>query len=172
MDNPAPPNDEPIAAEADSDDILVAYLDGELTAEQTTELERRLAEDPALVRQLRELQKTWDVLDCLPQAITADTFTKSTIELVTRDATREIQRSRRAGPTRWLRPGVLAGVVALAAWGGFQTVRAYQTAPLRQLARDLRIVENLDVYRSIDSLEYLQELEQSGLFVSEEEDRD
>ncbi len=156
-------------AEADSQhERLVAYLDGELDSQQTVDVERRLADDPTLRRHLHELQKTWDVLDCLPQTNTADAFTKSTIELVTREATREIRRTRRHRRTTWIRLGMFGLLGLVGILSGFQAIRAYQTAPTRQLARDLRVIENMELYRSIDSLEFLKQLEQAGLFVSEE----
>lgn len=149
-------------------ELLVAYLDGELDAQQTTDLERRLADDPSLRRRLHELQKTWDVLDCLPQTVTADAFTKSTIELVAREATREIRRTRRHRQTMWARWASFVAVALVGSWTGFQTIRAYQTAPQRAFVRDLRVIENMELYRSIDSLDFLKQLEKAGLFVSEE----
>lgn len=169
MDNEPKPTDENSIAEEGNDDLLVAYLDGELDAQQTNELERRLSEDSELRRRLHELQKTWDVLDCLPHALTAEKFTKSTIELVTREATRELYKRRRTQPVAWLSKLALAAFGGLMFWGGFQTVRMFQTAQTRALARDLRVIENLDLYRSINDLEFLQQLEQAGLFVSEDD---
>jgi anti-sigma factor RsiW len=156
----------------DQHELLVAYLDGELNPEQTADFELRLASDPALRRRLHELQRTWDVLDCLPQTNTDNTFTKSTIELVAREATREIRRQRRALPGTWFRGVAVAGLAAMALWGGFQVMRAYQTAPTLRLARDLRVIENMDFYRSIDSLDFLKQLEQAGVFVSEDPDHE
>ncbi len=164
--------DEIAAANSGQDDLLVAYLDGELDPQQTFDVERQLADDAALRRRLHELQASWDVLDCLPQTLTTDTFTKSTIELVTREATLELQRGRRHKQSAWLRCGALALLASGALWGGFQTVRAFQTVAQRQLVRDLRVIENMDLYRSIDSFEFLKQLEQAGLFVSEESDHE
>ena len=166
---PLPPTD---AEENIQHELLVAYLDGELDSQQTVDVERRLADDPLLRRRLHELQKTWDVLDCLPQTNTADAFTKSTIELVTREATREIRRTRRHRQTTWIRLGTFGLLGLVGTLIGFQTVRAYQTAPARQLARDLRVIENMELYRSLDSLEFLKQLEHAGLFVSEDPEHD
>ena len=149
-------------------ELLVAYLDGELDSQQTVDIERRLADDLTLRQRLHELQKTWDVLDCLPQTITADAFTKSTIVLVTREATREIRRTRGHQQATWLRLATFGLLGVAGIFAGFQTLRAFQTAPARQLARDLRVIENMELYRSIDSLEFLKKLEQAGLFVSED----
>lgn len=170
MNEPSRPVDE--SAEDGQNELLVAYLDGELDVAQTQDVERRLAEEPQLRRRLHELQKTWDVLDSLPQASTANTFTKSTIELVAREATREIRRERRRRPETWIRWSAWTAAGLLAIWGGFQFMRGFQTAPARQLARDLRVIENMELYRAIDSLEFLKELERAGLFVNEEPSHD
>jgi anti-sigma factor RsiW len=156
------------AGPAGHDDQLVAYLDGELSQQESDAVERQLADDPALRRRLKELQQAWDALDRLPQSSTAGTFTRSTIELVTREASREMRRSRRARIGSWSQR-IAASILAVAClWGGFAVVRWFQTAETRQLARDLRVIENMDLYRSIDSLDFLQQLDQSGLFVNEE----
>ena len=162
------PVNEPDVATDHQHELLTAYLDGELDSQQTVDIERRLADDPGLRQRLHELQKTWDVLDCLPQTLTADAFTKSTIELVAREATREIRRSRRHQRTTWLRWATIGLLAVVGSIVGFQTVRAFQTAPTRQLARDLRVVENMELYRSIESLDFLKQLEKAGLFVSED----
>lgn len=167
-------SDERQPADAPGDDarheLLVAYLDGELDADQTQDVERRLADDPELRRHLHELQKTWDVLDALPHTSTDHSFTKSTIELVAREATREIRRDRGRRPEIWLRWALWTAGGLAALWAGFQVTRSIQTAPTRQLARDLRVIENMDLYRTIDSLEFLQDLEKAGLFVNEDPD--
>lgn len=154
------------------DDQLVAYLDGELSPQESDAVERQLADNPALRRRLQELQQAWDALDRLPQSSTAGTFTRSTIELVTREAAREIRRNRRTRPDVWAQRFAAALLAIACAWGGFQLMRWYQTAESRQLARDLRVIENMDFYRSIDSLEFLQQLEQSGLFIHEDNAND
>jgi hypothetical protein len=91
---------------------------------------------------------------------------------VTREATREIRRRRGAQTGTWIRGMVFAAIALVSLFAGYQLVRAYQSAPTRQLARDLRVIENMDLYRSIDSLEFLKQLEQAGLFVSEDLDHE
>jgi anti-sigma factor RsiW len=170
--NDAPQTAEEFKADDGNEDLLVAYLDGELDSQQTVEVERQLAANPQLRRRLHELQMTWDVLDCLPQTITADQFTKSTIEMVAAEATRDLRRQVQSRSMTWLKRGGLAAVALVAAWGGFQTVRQYQTAEMRELARDLRVIENLDIYRSVRDLEFLKRLEKAGLFVNDEGDHE
>ena len=54
-------------AEDQTYEQLVAYLDGELDAESSLQVERRLAEDAEFRRELRQLQRAWDMLDELPK---------------------------------------------------------------------------------------------------------
>lgn len=69
------------------DEQLTAYLDGELSNSERTELELRLVEDPSLRIRLAELRKAVDLLDELPETPHDQQFTKSTLELVVRDLT-------------------------------------------------------------------------------------
>ena len=48
------------------DDDLIAYLDGELSAEASDEIERRLSEDANLRRRLQLHQAAWDLLEEVP----------------------------------------------------------------------------------------------------------
>lgn len=51
----------------DFDELLSAYLDGELSARERSRIERRLAEDPAARRSLEELRRTVDLVRALPR---------------------------------------------------------------------------------------------------------
>ncbi len=59
---------------------LVAYLDGELEPGETRQLEQRLAQDPQLRRELWLLQKTYEMLDCLPEPEPSPDFATRTLE--------------------------------------------------------------------------------------------
>ena len=48
------------------DELLVAYLDGELDSEMRSDLEQRLMDDASLRSRLQTLQRGWDWLDELP----------------------------------------------------------------------------------------------------------
>ncbi|MEX0585756.1 MAG: hypothetical protein WD176_03880, partial [Pirellulales bacterium] len=47
---------------------LVAYLDGELDAETSRELENLLATDPNARDEMQRMEQAWDLLDELPRA--------------------------------------------------------------------------------------------------------
>jgi anti-sigma factor RsiW len=149
------------------DDPLVAYLDGELDAAETARIEEQLASDAAMRARLQQLQRTWDLLDSLPVLRTGDAFTKSTMELAVQQVRRDRDR-RRSWLMRWAPGLALCAVMILASAAAYQATRYVREAENRELVRDLRIIENIDLYRSmdrtIDQLEFLKRLDESKLF--------
>ena len=153
----------------DASDVeeLTAYLDGELEASEMQAVEKRLADDHAYRAELQRLQKAWDVLDRLPRSESSVTFTKSTIEMVVQDATREV-RKKKQPTSAWLWRAVAIAAVPLLSFIISQKVVAYiQDAPQRQLARELPVIENVDLYLKADSIEFLAALEETELFNDE-----
>jgi hypothetical protein len=49
-------------------------------------------------------------------------------------------------------------------------VRYRLDEPNRELVRDLPVIERIDDYRNIDSMEFLQSLQSEGLFAAEVDD--
>ena len=148
---------------------LVAYLDGELDARQTQAVEERLSSDAAYRRQLRELQQAWDLLDQLPKADVDETFTRTTVAMVAVSASGDVEQAqvRRGRTRRWLWSiGSVATVAALAA--GYVAVSIVVSRENRRLLRDLPVIERLDEYRYVDSVEFLRTLEREGLFTEDE----
>ena len=69
------------------DELLTAYLDGELSPAESSVLEGRLVNEAALRTRLAELRKTYDLLDEIQDTPHNQRFTRSTLELVVRDIT-------------------------------------------------------------------------------------
>ncbi|QDU28790.1 hypothetical protein ETAA8_38950 [Anatilimnocola aggregata] len=150
---------------------LVAYLDGELEAADQVRVERRLADDVAYQQKLAQLQKAWDLLDILHKAEPDVEFTRSTVEMVAIQEGKEAEQLQAAAERRkvaWWIGGGLA--VALSAAAGFVVVQYQLQAPERQLLRDLPVIERVDQYRHVESVEFLERLRQEGLFAGEGED--
>ena len=151
-------------------DDLVAYLDGELDPETNRMVERRLNQEPEYREQLWQLEQTWDLLDHLPDAEVDESFTQSTIAMVAvstaeamRDVTSRGSRSRRL----WCWGiGVGAALIFLI---GFGASRWLATAEDRRLVGDLPVIENVDLYRYAEDLEFLRLLDREGLFADGEE---
>ncbi len=158
-------------AEDGSYDQLVAYLDGELDAEGSLKVERRLAEDESFRRELRQLQSAWDMLDALPKAEVSDSFAQTTVEMVALSAERDLEEQHESTQRKkqwawWLGGGGLAVVVLASFWLSSLVL----ARPNEQLVRDLPVIEDVDLYRYADSVDFLKQLEQSGLFDEEVED--
>ncbi|MHB8862353.1 MAG: hypothetical protein ACYC6N_08110 [Pirellulaceae bacterium] len=150
---------------------LVAYLDGELDATTSRQVERRLAEDVAYRRDLRQLQRAWDMLDNLPRSEVNETFTQTTVEMVAlaaeEDLTEAKGRGHRLDRVLW---GAAGSGLVLAAVAGYFAFATFFARPNEQLVRDLPVIENVEQYEVADSVEFLRLLEDSGLFDEEADD--
>lgn len=147
---------------------LVAYLDGELDGKASQDVERRLAASEECRRELRQLQRAWDLLDELPRAQVSDTFTQTTVELVVHSAQHQQQacQTRDARRRRWTWIAGGGGLVA-STLAGYLAVAGYLARPNDQLLQDLPVIENLDRYEVADSVAFLQQLRNTGLFDEE-----
>lgn len=164
-----PNQDQPRPQDA-VDEELVAYLDHELPPDICARIESRLADDPAYRARLNRLQASWDMLDVLQPVAADESFTRGTLELVALNARRETpEKNRWTGNPRLLW-GVCGAAALAALLLGFSLVRERQTRPDRQLVQDLPIIERVDEYCNVDSVEFIKHLEKEGLFTAEFED--
>jgi hypothetical protein len=159
MSTPAPLN------ENDRED-LVAYLDGEVDQigeEKARLLETKINLDVTVRAEAETLKRTWDLLDYLPRPEASPTFTNRTIDKL---SVRETQQALRPRRSRWLLASGWVAAVLLAALGGyFGATRLFPVRPgERELVRELRLIENLRFYEPVESLEFLQDLDQKDLF--------
>ena len=79
---------------------LVAYLDGELSADESRQIERRLAEEPDTRRAMQELDRTWNLLDELDAPAVDDGFTRTTMEMVALAAGKDAEQAKAEAPRR------------------------------------------------------------------------
>jgi anti-sigma factor RsiW len=150
---------------------LVAYLDGELDAAARARVEERLTEDEEYRQKLMRLERAWNVLDVLPRTEADARFTQSTVEMVTVAAREELHDADRSA-ARWKWLGWGGGVLAVLVAGlfGYRAVDRVASRPNEQLVQDLPVIENVELYRHVDSVEFLRQLEQEGLFAQEVND--
>jgi hypothetical protein len=141
---------------------LVAYLDGELSPQETKALEERLAGDAALRAELSRLQMAWDLLDVLPRGKADEDFSTTTMNLAVDQLKHEAaaKEKGRFGP-------------ALAGGGGYYAVSSIVQQPTRELERDLHFLTNFETYSRLNgnflgerNLEFLRMLHASGLFAA------
>jgi anti-sigma factor RsiW len=153
------------------DEELVAYLDGELDAQAAAQVERRLAEDAGYRSRLAQLQRAWDLLDTLQRTEADDQFVHSTVAMVAVQASEEAKSQEMKAVRRrgfaWL---ALAGLVVISATTAFAVLQHRLSRTNRQLVRDLPVIEHVDEYRNIDSVEFLKQLERENLFAAEVDD--
>jgi len=144
---------------------LTAYLDGELDADGRAAVERRLAEDEAYRVRMQRMEEAWAMLDALPRTEADATFTQSTVEMVALAAQDEVAGVETAQRRR-ARLGWTAGVAGILYAGllGYLLVDRVTSSRNEQLLRDLPVIENVEVYRHIDDVEFLRRLEAEGLF--------
>ena len=104
------------------------------------------------------------MLDELPTGEPTENFTRSTLELVLTQDTRQQREKQR---TIWTLPfRVLAfSAVPLALFAtAFAGTRYVQNQPYRQLLRDLPVIENVDLFSKVEDIRFLELLDQEGLF--------
>ena len=151
------------------DELLTSYLDDELDDEQRIEVESRLANDDELRTNLHRLQRTWDILDQLPQAELKNSFTQSTLEMVVADAKKQT-RQKLASYWEWpLRIAAIVGAPLAMFFLSSMAVRFWQDSPNRELIENLPIIDNVDVYLKAESIEFLTQLRDTGLFDESDE---
>ena len=149
-------------------DELVAYLDGELDAQATAEVERRLSDDAEYRQRLRQYQQAWDMLDHLPYAEADEQFARTTVEMVALRTTDDVERDRAAtNLRRGLSIAGWVGACLAAAVVGYSLLNNHLSAPDRALLGDLPVIENVDLYVHVESVEFLRTLDREGLFVEE-----
>ncbi len=143
---------------------LVAYLDGELDDQSTAEIETVLAHSSVARNDVELLARSYDLLDELPRVKATQEFTDRTLATIRMDDVRTdftqtewYQRLRR-GRTLFL--WSIAMIAASAV--GYAITRMGVRNPADVLVQDYDVIEELDVYRQVDNLEFLQELDRQG----------
>ncbi|MDA8697384.1 hypothetical protein N9M41_02825 [Rhodopirellula sp.] len=127
------------------DELLVSYLDGELSREEESALENRLVENETLRDRLQTLQSGWDLLDDLPDSAPSLKLVESTLELVVADL--EKSNNSKTWTLRSIQWPAMMLIASLIGIGGAYifsgSLKDYQYQ--RELD-DLAIAENLDAY--------------------------
>lgn len=139
------------------DEILVAYLDGELTSDESAAVRERITRDPELKKRVEELQASWALLDQLPAPSPNPQLAQSTIELITQGLVQSEQVTlvNRLRQYRWYAVAIVsAASILVGVWISSAQHRAFQQA----VVDDLFVLTHLRELESIDSLEWLEKL--------------
>ena len=146
---------------------LIAYLDGEVDLNEGRRIEAALGSDAELRDEIRQHQQAWELLDMLPRIETDESFTASTVEMIALRDTGSLPESSPSGVANWRTMAIATAAVVAAAVGGFLAVAVLTPNPNEALVRDLEVIENLDRYRQVESIEFLRSLEETGLFAED-----
>lgn len=154
------------------DELLVAYLDGELPPPEAEMVERKLADSEDVRRRLQRLESSAEMLvACLPRSAPTQAFTQATVTLAAKAAEQETSArlmAQQRTTTLWWGIGICLAVASLGIgyWGTYE----YLQAPNRQLQQDLPVIQHYDEYRTADSVDFLKQLREAGLFQEELDD--
>jgi anti-sigma factor RsiW len=154
---------------------LIAYLDGEVDEETARRVEARITVDPKARAEAESLRQAWDLLDFLPKPEPSPNFTNRTLDRLTLRESMSGLRIRQLGAwPRWVKGIGWAAALLLAAgfgfsaayllWGRPGTEKREATEIEKTLVRDLRTIENMELYETIDDLKFLKKLEKNGFF--------
>ena len=143
---------------------LVAYLDGELDEAETARIEKLLADNAVARADVELLAATYELMGELPRPRATSEFTERTmatarLEEVKPDITqsplyRGIQQS--LPYFGWAAAMIVAGMV------GFAATYHWTPEPHYDLVRDLELIEHLDKYQEVGSIEFLERLAASA----------
>ena len=149
----------------EDNELLTAYLDGELSDAECIAVEKRLAEDPGFHNQMLQLQATWDMLDSLPMIAKPNSqFVRTTVEMAITSKHRK--RSFADGLFKGLMLLLIpATVFGLSYFFKHESIER----PERELINDLPLVENHNRYTKVlkgnaeEGIEFLRSLYDQGL---------
>ncbi len=155
---------------------LVAYLDGEVSEQEAIEVEQSLSIDEKTRVHVDGLERTWELLDKLPISKASDEFTNKTLSTI-----KTIQLEAQAAESRdrsgiglskqsqqQIRKVAVAGgwMVGLACsiFLGYVITNQWLPDESEPLLKELSFIENIDTYSEVQSLDFLEKLQQSGTF--------
>jgi anti-sigma factor RsiW len=184
MKNDQNPNSEGLPDEGDEE--LIAYLDGELDARKKKEIESRLQTDAKSRERLKAYKKTWELLDTLPKVEPSKAFTEKTISkiepiLVTKTSPPFASAVKSeapfvptiSAPPKAPFPRILFSLAVLVglAFGFFgrsallaNRARQAEREKDAQVAREQRILEHLHLYKYVDDIQTLHDLDSPEYF--------
>ena len=147
------------------EEILVAYLDGELDAGETQKIEHRLATEPDFRDKMASLEQTWNMLDALETVPVDKTLVRTTMEMLVLDVEKEIKNHEIRQKKRQI-PDFLFVLLMFFLIGliGFQLASLVGIRIFAVFTKDIPIIEKLDQLQQIDSVEFLKKLNDERIF--------
>lgn len=154
---------------------IVAYLDGELNDHEVADVDRLLSDDVDTRQQVEQYSRAWEMLDLLPSNEASEAFAERTLTAIQSGMADKIDVANNDPVDATAEPGlaslsrrILIRTVAviglfLVAVFGFNSSFRKDAEPIDELLRDLPMLERLDQYHEAQNVEFLQELDRSGV---------
>ncbi len=127
------------------DELLVAYLDGELDSKTRGELEDRLLDDEPLRIRLQQLQSSWEWLEDLPNPSPSEKLVETTLEFVVADLN-ALNKQKQSFWSRHRWGLSTVGLCLVAVIGGAAVVTLKRHAAYKQQLADLSVAEDLQAF--------------------------
>ncbi len=140
---------------------LVAYLDGELDPQDSQTLATKLTRSATARREIENLERTWELLDFLPRPRASPSLTSRTLTEALRveDQGGQLFSQAQGLALVLIRAAVCVAIMLLTLGLAYVATRWVWPDPTARLIRDLPIAEHLEEYQDVESLEFLQTLD-------------
>lgn len=142
-------------------DNFVAYLDGELPADDAQGLEKVLADSPVARKDVEMLVRTYDLLDLLPRPQATVEFTQKTMATA-----KLIDIKPDVTQTAWYKQtqlivtaAVSLAVLSAVGFVGYLATTRWVPTEDDLLLQDLQVINNLDEYSQVGQVEFLEKLQ-------------
>jgi hypothetical protein len=146
-------------------ELLVAYLDGELDAQEVRQMEDRLSVEPDLREKMASLEQTWNMLDQLETVPIDKELVRSTMEVVTLTIEKELVEGEKQHEKRKLHDHlVVLAILFMFAVIGYQLAILAGISRSREILEDIPIIQRMSMYKEIDDLKFLKMLSEEGVF--------
>ena len=145
---------------ADQRSNFVAYLDGELSEDETRSIEKLLASNEVARHDMESLATAWELLDELPRANASTGFAEKTLEILKQE-----EHVVPLGEQPWFQRTIKYGNFAIG-WGlvfccgvvGFIAARSVVPSRADTLIHEYPMLEHFESYQEIGSSDFLNRL--------------
>lgn len=128
------------------DELLVAYLDGELADQDRRNVEKRLVSDPVFQKRMQALETGWEWLDEMPSEGTNEKLVESTIEMVVANIVPQ-HASQSGWFKRHWKAVLFSGAIGIAFVAGVGGTAIAKWMALRDEMRELAIAEDHEAFK-------------------------
>jgi hypothetical protein len=144
---------------------LVAYLDGELSDDESQQINTVLAKSPTARHDVEMLSRTVELLELLPRPQASEDFTRKTLASLKAigpsrapvDFARFAKYARRTVVL-----GMWMGALVLSVYAGYSLTNRWIPSESDLLLDDLQVIEQFDKYREVPDMTFLRELHKRG----------